>query len=48
MAKYGGTGLGMWITKKIVELHDGTIECQSAKNNGTTFCVRMEVQVASQ
>jgi signal transduction histidine kinase/CheY-like chemotaxis protein/HPt (histidine-containing phosphotransfer) domain-containing protein len=33
--KYGGTGLGLSIVKKLIELHNGTIECVSKKNVGT-------------
>lgn len=37
--KYGSTGLGMPITKNIVELMNGTIEVESEKGKGTTFTV---------
>jgi signal transduction histidine kinase/DNA-binding NarL/FixJ family response regulator len=33
--KYGGTGLGLSIVKKLVELHEGSLECVSRKNQGT-------------
>ncbi len=36
---YGSTGLGMAITKSIVELMNGTIEVESEKDVGTTFVV---------
>ena len=37
--KYGSTGLGMAITKNIVELMNGTISVQSEKGVGTEFTV---------
>ncbi len=39
--KYGGTGLGLAIVKKLVEMHNGTIECKSIKNQGTTMTCRI-------
>ena len=38
-SKYGSTGLGMPITKNIVELMNGSIEVESEKGKGTTFIV---------
>lgn len=35
----GSTGLGMTITKNIIELMNGTITVESEKNKGTTFTV---------
>ena len=37
--KYGSTGLGMSITKSIVELMNGTITVDSEKGKGTSFSV---------
>jgi signal transduction histidine kinase/HPt (histidine-containing phosphotransfer) domain-containing protein/AmiR/NasT family two-component response regulator len=39
--KYGGTGLGLSIVKKLIELHNGTIECFSRKNEGTKILCRI-------
>ena len=38
-SKYGSTGLGMSITKNIVELMNGHIEVESEKGKGTVFTV---------
>ncbi|MBP1669285.1 MAG: multi-sensor hybrid histidine kinase [Bacteroidetes bacterium] len=39
--KYGGTGLGLSIVKRLVELHNGSIDCQSRKNQGTRIICRI-------
>ena len=39
--KVGGTGLGLYWAKKIIDLHDGTITCQSTPGVSTTFAVRL-------
>ncbi len=38
---FGGFGLGLYITKGIIELHGGTIHLQSQPEAGSTFTVRL-------
>lgn len=45
--KYGGAGLGLAITKSIVELHGGTIRVESMPEEGTTFYVWLPVDEPS-
>ena len=40
-SKYGSTGLGMPITKSIVEMMNGNIDVHSEKGKGTTFTVTL-------
>lgn len=39
-----GTGLGLNIVAKYVEMLDGTVECQSGLNEGTTFIIKLPFQ----
>lgn len=36
-----GTGLGLYITKQIIEMHSGTVDVTSDEKEGTTFHVRL-------
>ena len=41
--RYGGSGLGLSISKQFIELHDGTIWVESERNKGTTFHFRLPI-----
>lgn len=42
---YKGTGLGMAITKKFVDMMGGTVEVQSVLNEGTTFILEFWIDI---
>lgn len=39
-AKVEGTGLGLFITKKLVDMHDAKLDLKSTQGQGTTFSIR--------
>ena len=47
-SKYGSTGLGMAITKNIVEMMNGTIDVESEKGVGTKFTVIISLRNCEQ
>lgn len=42
--KTRGTGLGLPLTRDLVYLHGGTVECDSEKDHGTTFTVTIPIR----
>ncbi|ERT08363.1 his Kinase A domain protein [Lyngbya aestuarii BL J] len=42
--QYGGTGLGLALTKQLVELHGGAIKLTSTENVGSIFTVQIPAQ----
>ena len=43
--KTGGSGIGLAMTFRIVQLHDGTIDFSSEPGKGTTFVIRLPLAV---
>lgn len=40
-AAFGGLGLGLWLTRKLIEAHGGRIAVDSAQGQGSTFTVTL-------
>lgn len=43
--EFGGTGLGMNITKRLVDMLNGDIHIQSELGRGTSFCIDIDMEV---
>ena len=42
--KTGGTGLGLYVVKQIIEAHDGDIKVESMENHGSVFTIYLKTQ----
>ena len=43
---YGGTGLGLTISKKLIEIMNGSISVESLPEKGTTFMVNLDLSIS--
>jgi signal transduction histidine kinase len=43
-----GTGLGLWVTKSMVEKHGGTIRFRSTEGHGTVFSIVLPARMSGQ
>jgi signal transduction histidine kinase len=42
--KTGGTGLGLWLSRRLVQDHNGTLEVHSTLGHGTTFTIWLPIE----
>jgi PAS domain S-box-containing protein len=45
--KAGGSGLGLWLSRRIIQEHNGQIDVQSEPGKGATFMIRLPVAGSS-
>jgi signal transduction histidine kinase/CheY-like chemotaxis protein len=45
---YGGSGLGLHISKQIIELHNGRISVESKLSEGTVFTIQLPIDMTEQ
>lgn len=45
--KPGGSGLGLPTARRIIEVHGGTISCESEPGKGTRFSIRLPLEVST-
>jgi len=43
---HAGLGVGLWIVKKLVDAHGGTVRCESTEGEGATFSVLLPRDVS--
>lgn len=46
LQNYGGLGLGLWLSRRIIEAHGGSIGVDSKPGQGATFTVRLPLEPA--
>jgi signal transduction histidine kinase len=42
--QYAGSGIGLSLVKKIIELHDGQIECVESPDEGAKFLIHLPME----